>query len=84
MRFFGFEIVRLKGMPVGGVRELNPALVDLQTRVNRLEHHRKSVAVKTEKELSDEEEIQAILRGDQVPDRRLPAETDFASGYHRR
>ena len=64
---FGFEIVRRSGTSLGGLREHEAALVDLQERVGRLEHHRKSVAVKTDKELSDEEQIQKILAGVSEP-----------------
>lgn len=39
MRLFGFEIVRVKGMPIGGSRELNAGLVDVQERLNVLEKH---------------------------------------------
>ena len=61
MEFFGFEITRRKGMQVGGHRSHDEHIVQIEDRLDRLEHHRKDTAVKTANDQEMNKDIAAIL-----------------------
>lgn len=68
LRFLWWKIERQTPIPIGGVRALNEAVVDLQDRVDKLERHRAKVAVKTIKEEESETEVEKVL--DEIPQLR--------------
>ncbi len=64
MKIFGFRIVREKGMQVGNHES---ALVDLQRRVNVLEHNQKVKVKEVEHVEVAQGEIEKILATGSVP-----------------
>lgn len=61
MKILWWQITRLNPLSVGDHRAHDEHIVDLEKRVDKLEHHRTSVAVRTEREEAAEDEINEVL-----------------------
>lgn len=48
---------------LGGIRELSNHIIDIEKRLNKIEHHRTEVSIKTTQQDNDQAEIERILGG---------------------
>ena len=63
VQFLGFRIEWLGGKPLGNLRQTQEHVIECERRLNLLEKHRTSVAVKTERQTQMDDEIAEVLSG---------------------
>ena len=63
MDIFGLRIEWRGGKPLGNLRQTQEHVIKCEERLNKLEKHRTSVAVKTERQDQMDDEIAQVLAG---------------------